>query len=187
MKNNVIILSFSSRKAGNCEGIAAFISRIYTSAQVYKLSDFQIQPCGTCQYECFRQRENCPHFDDMEYRLLDDICHSAIAFFIVPNYCDFPCANFFIFNERSQCYFQDRPEQLERYLNVPKKFIVVSNGDQKNFREAFTQHSAEEPEILFLSARKYGKTSIQGDLLDAKEARTDLSAFLGESGGLHFT
>ena len=38
------------------------------------------------------------------------ITDSDLSYFIVPNYCDYPCANFFIFNERSQCFFQHHPE-----------------------------------------------------------------------------
>ena len=94
------------------------------------------------------------------------------AVFIVPNYCDYPCANFFIFNERSQCHFQGHGELLERYLNVPKKFIVVSNTGRENFVQAFRYHVAENigPDILFLSAKTYGKNSTDGDLLDAPDA-----------------
>lgn len=179
MENKTIIVSFSSRYNGNCGNIAGFIADNCPNSQVYRFSDFQIHPCGACHYECFNQRESCPYFDDIEYKLLDDICGSEMAYFVVPNYCDYPCANFFIFNERSQCYFQGRPELLERYLDVPKKFVVISNGGQQNFRETFMQHTAEEPIILFLSAKHYNQNSINGKLLDSNRARADLNAFLG--------
>lgn len=35
-----------------------------------------------------------------------------MVYFSLPNYCNYPCANFFIFNERSQCYFQRQPKLL---------------------------------------------------------------------------
>ena len=103
-----------------------------------------------------------------------------MAYFVVPNYCDYPCANFFIFNERSQCYFQGHSELLEQYLNVPKKFIVVSNSTSENFRLAFTQHVYDEPEILILSAKRYEKNSISGSLVALDEVRTELEIFANE-------
>ncbi len=112
--------------------------------------------------------------------MLDTVCRSDRAVFVVPNYCDFPCANFFIYNERSQCYFQGHPERLEAYLNVPKRFIVVSGSESGNFAEAFQQHTGLEPEILFLSAKKYGKQSIGKNLLTSGQAVADLTKFLGE-------
>lgn len=172
------IVSFSSRKSGNCGNIAEFIKNELPNSDVYSFADIQISPCGNCNYECFRRREACPHFDDMEYRLLDTVCRSEAAYFVIPNYCDYPCSNFFIFNERSQCYFQGYPKLLDQYLNVPKKFIVVSNSISNNFRETFTQHSSCEPEILFLSANKFGKSSISGDLLDSDEACLQLKDFI---------
>lgn len=99
-----------------------------------------------------------------------------MAYFVVPNYCDYPCANFFIFNERRQCYFQNHPELEDRYLNIPKKFIVVNNTGQNHFQEVFAQHVVK-PEILFLSAMYYGKVSIQGDIITSEDAKRDLAAF----------
>lgn len=173
----VTIVSFSGRKNGNCSCIAQRIQEIILNANILSFSDISIQPCGRCEYECFQSRENCPYFDDPECSILDAICHSDMVYFVVPNYCDHPCGNFYIFNERSNCFFQGREDLLERYLKVPKKFIVVSNSVCENFQETFTQHTNEEPDILFLSARALGKRSIDGDLLDTT-ARETLERFL---------
>ena len=136
MEKNVIIVSFSSRNHGNCEQISNQIRASYdkqTNVLHYKFSDFEIQPCGKCHYQCFKDNTACPYIGDMEYKLLDEICHSTMAYFVIPNYCDYPCANFFIFNERSQCYFQNHPERLDQYLQIRKKFIVVSNSKAESF------------------------------------------------------
>lgn len=174
----VTILSFSARNGGNCGKIADYLKDFLPDSQVLSFAALKIQPCGDCNYECFQNREACPYFQDMECQLLETITKSAQAIFVVPNYCDYPNANFFVFNERSQCYFQGRPELLEQYLAVPKKFIVVSNTGKANSREAFTQHTDQEPQILFLSAKQYGKSSIQGDLLPSELVETALRAFL---------
>lgn len=173
-----VMVSFSARKQGNCSKILDFCSKIMKNTSVFSFSDFSVSPCGSCDYECFRSREACPHIHDMEFRILDAICRADSAVFIVPNYCDYPNANFFIFNERSNCYFQGHPELLDQYLKVPKKFVVISNTFQTNFREAFLQHTDQEPDILFLSAKSFGKSSISGDILESAEAVSDLETFL---------
>lgn len=174
----VTVISFSGRKNGNCSRIAEIIQCTVPNANILSFSNMHIQPCGKCEYECFHVRESCPYFSDPECDLPDTICKSEMAYFIVPNYCDHPNANFFIFNERSNCYFQGRKDLLEQYLNVPKKFVVVSNSGSENFREAFTQHTNEEPDILFLSAKAFEKRSINGDLMDCTAARAALKEFL---------
>lgn len=175
------LLSFSSRPAGNCAAIAAELRR-YAPGEVTvrRFSDFTIAPCGRCGCECFRSREDCPNFGDPVYGLYDAVTRSDFAYFIVPNYCDYPCANFFAFNERSQCYFQGRQALLEQYLSVRKKFVVVSSTGRENFVTAFRYHvpENEEPDILFLSAKQFRKVSIRGDLMDAPEARETLRQFM---------
>ncbi len=61
---------------------------------------------------------------------MEAIVRSEITYFIVPNYCDYPCSNYYVFNERSQCYFQGKPALLDDYLKVPKRSIVVSNTNE---------------------------------------------------------
>lgn len=179
MKKKAIIVSFSSRNGGNCEQIGEYIRGLCgDSAKIYRFTDFSIHPCGGCRYECFTDNRSCPYFDDMEYKLLEEISASDKTYFVLPNYCDFPCAHFFIFNERSQCYFQKHEERLEAYLRVPKQFIVVSNTGKKNFIEAMRQHTDGEPEILFLSAKRYGKLSIAGNILESENAKSDIREFL---------
>ena len=134
-----------------------------------------------CGYECFTDRSKCPYYSDMEYRLLDAVTNSDLTYFILPNYCDYPCANYFVFNERSQCYFQGHPELLEAYEKVPKRAIVVSNTNEDNFKTALAYQSYKEPDILFLSAKEYGKDSIRGDLLTSEEALKNIRQFIRRS------
>lgn len=119
----VCIVPFSGRPGGNCSRIAEIIRQKEREAAVYDFSALSITPCGCCNYECFQQREKCPHFSDPEFTICEAIANSDLAYFIVPNYCDYPCANFFIFNERSQCYFQHREDLLNQYLAVRKNSL----------------------------------------------------------------
>ena len=179
----ICVISFSGRSGGNCSSIAGEIENFWLGKEeieVFDFSTFEISPCGRCSYACFKERESCPYFGDSEFTICDTITNSSFTYFVVPNYCDYPCANFFIFNERSQCYFQRHHELLERYLAVKKKFIVVSNTGRDNFTTAFRYHVPEgyEPDLLFLAAKKFGRVSIHGDLMASDEAQAAVRRFI---------
>ena len=176
-----VIVAFSSRSNGNCSQIGKLISSLTQEPVLFDFSEFDVHPCSRCAPECFAAREKCPYFEDKEYEILEAIVHSAMAYFVIPNYCDYPCANYYIFNERSQCFFQGRPDLLEAYLNIPKRSIVISNTNQDNFIQVLTYQSNKEPEILFLSAKEYGKTSISGDLLTSETALEHIRQFVSGS------
>lgn len=175
MKTKIVV--FSSRKCGNCEHIAQYIKEnLIHNCDIFYFSEHSIVPCGQCRYECFDSF--CPHANDGEVGLLENICRSDKTIFVLPNYCDYPCANFFIFNERSNGFFQGQAERLEQYLRVPKKFIVVSGSQSEHFMEAFWQHSDREPEILFLSAKACGTTSIGTVLMQSELAQNLVKEFI---------
>ncbi len=69
---------------------------------------------------------------------------------------------------------------LEKYENVRKRAVVVSNTSEENFTRALSYQSYERVEILFLSAKKYGKNSIIGDLLTDKRVVSKLKEFIGK-------
>lgn len=176
----ICIISFSGRENGNCGSIAKELEKLYKNdVKIYDFSAITVTPCTSCCYECFNSGENCPYFADSVFEIYDDITKSDLTYFIVPNYCDYPCALFFAFNERSQCYFQKRQDRLDKYLAAKKKFIVVSNTNRDNFIAAFRYHIEEnsQPDILFLEARRFHKISIFGDLMKSEEARETVKQF----------
>ncbi|MCH5151853.1 MAG: hypothetical protein J1F65_04255 [Clostridiales bacterium] len=175
---SVCIVSFSSRKNGNCDRISEFVSSLYPNAKRYNFSKVKVNACGDCKYQCFERGDKCPHARDKEREILDAITNSELSIFIVPNYCDYPCSNYFVFNERGICYFQKNDELLTKYLEVPKKFIVVSNTNQDHFRQAFRYQTSGEPDVLFLAAYEHGKISTDGDLITSSEVTEDLREFL---------
>ena len=176
------VISFSGRRDGNCSAVAQSVRDALSgrdSVQYFDCSALALTPCGGCGGECFQARERCPYFDDPVFGMYDAVTRSSMSYFVVPNYCDYPCANFFLFNERSQCYFQGRPELLEQYERAPKKFIVVSNTGRDNFITAFQYHTGDAPpDVLFLSARRFGKVSIRGDLMGSPDARAEVLRFI---------
>ena len=131
----ICIINFIGRVVGNCKSIADFICEKYKGEDVkrFDFNRINLTPCGKCNAECFQKRESCPYFAEGAYKIYDSITNADLTYFILPNYCDYPCANYFIFNERSQCYFQGREDLLVQYLSVNKKFIVISNTNRTNF------------------------------------------------------
>ncbi len=117
----------------------------------------------------FYKQRCVPPYRGQHFCLYDKICSSDSVLFIIPNYCDYPCSNFFVFNERSNCYFQQHPELLNRYLETDKKFIVISNTNTTHFEEILSQQVSEQPRILFLP-KAFGKNSIDGNILESPEA-----------------
>jgi len=172
----ITIVNFSSRKDGNCEKILELLANHFQKSPVktFSFCDKEIKGCGKCSnYNCFKN-DSCSINDGL-MQLFDDITNSEFAYFIIPNYCDFPCSNYFIFNERSCGYFNGKKELLDKYIKVKKKFIVISNSKNSNFKKILNYQieSFIEPSILFLSNDKFDCKSLDGNLL-SKKAAVDL-------------
>ena len=182
----ICIINFSGRENGNCSDIADVIVQAecdehdVTRYDIYAL---EMSPCGGCVYDCFENSANCPYIDDDIYKIYASICSSDMVYYIVPNYCDYPNAFFFIFNERSQCFFQGKPDKLEQYANINKKFIVLSNTEKENFRHAFKYHVSESSSVdaLFLSAKSFGMNSTNGRLMKSNEAKQIVEEYIRQA------
>ena len=176
------VISFSSRADGNCAAIAGCVQETLGAEGLtrFDFSGLSVHGCGACHCECFRQREACPYFADDAFRLNEAAALADRAVFIVPNYCDFPCSNFFLFNERSQCCFNGHAELADRYLAVPKKFIVVSNTGRENFSGGVPGPCADRNGAgCLLPARGgYHRISLDGDLMTCEPARAAVRDFL---------
>lgn len=179
-KNNFIIIRFSSRGSGNCAAISQKIKEFHETEHSieYIVDQTVVQTCGNCDYECLMPGKLCPNLSEKQAELMEAICNARLVYFIVPNYCGFPCANYFAFNEKSVGFFNNSEDLLEKYLAVPKRFIVVSNSKGDIFKEAMQQQTNMEPDILYMSCKKYGKRSIDGNIMDSSVAAVDLEEFL---------
>ena len=180
MNKKVSILCFSGRKDENCAQIAEFIEQFYmrTNVHSFVIDGQNFAPCGGCSYECLKPGQLCPNLTQQQKQIMDSVCESDLVYFVVPNYCGYPCANYFAFNERSVGYFNMDRALMDRYMNAAKRFIIVSNSEGPNFKAAMQQQTNCEPEILYLKTRSYQKQSIAGDLLTSEAAKADLTAFL---------
>lgn len=180
MAKNIVLIRFSSREKGNCKAIAEHISTFYSAERVYSyfVDADTFQPCSHCDYECLHSEKVCPYVNAVQKEIMDAISNADLAYFIVPNYCGYPCANYFAFNERSVGYFNLDRERMQKYMAVQKRFIIVSNTEGDNFANAMRQQVNGEPDILYLKSAKYSKRSIAGDLMESTAAIDDLNAFL---------
>lgn len=167
----ITIINFSNRQSGNCGNIAKMLQNNLKDSKIYNFGELNDKTCGKCDYQCLKTDKKCIHIDQIN-ELYESIVKSKCTYFIVPNYCDFPCANFFIFNERSCGYFAQDENKLNAYLSAKKKFIVVSNSNEENFKKAFSYQVNDEKDldILFLSAKKFKLNSLDGNLMDNENA-----------------
>lgn len=180
----VCIINFSGRQNGNCHDVAKIIEQsLITEHEVtlYEMCDLNINPCGKCGYECFNENEYCPYADDDVKIIYSSIDLSDSVYYVIPNYSDYPNAYFYAYNERSQSIFSfQSPDLYERYLQTDKKFIVISNTEEENFKRAFKYHVPENREVnvLFLAAKTFDKGSVRGGLMESERARQIVVDFI---------
>lgn len=178
MKKNITILSFSGRTNGNCAGVSSYLKNYHSQTNVRHFVIHDLLPCGNCNYACLRPNIRCLELSAEYIEAMDAACSSDLIYYVLPNYCGFPCAAYFSFNEHSVGYFNLDRGLLNRYMAIKKRFIVISNTETDQFKSALQQQTIEDPEILYLKSSKYKKNSIAGDLLSSEEAQNDLKAFL---------
>lgn len=163
----ISIINFSNRKNGNSESISKFLKELYIDEEVkcYTFSSLNIEQCGKCSYGCLKENKKCLYKDRI-YNIYRNICNSDICYYVIPNYCDYPCSNFFIFNERGCGYFNKSEAKLNKYLNVKKKFVVITNSNTENFLNILKYHTIEKPDVLFISPKKFGLSSVSDIVLN---------------------
>ena len=100
--NNFIIIRFSSRGSGNCAAISRKIKEFHGNENSieYIVNQTVVQSCGNCDYECLTPGKFCPNLSEKQAELMDAICNARLVYFVVPDYCGFPCANYFAFNKK---------------------------------------------------------------------------------------
>jgi len=172
---NISIVNFSGRRNGNCHDISRFIEQILLAKHeviLFEMCNLEFSPCGKCDYECFDGEKICPYADDDIAGVYAAICIFDLVYCVVPNYIDYPNAYYFAFNERKQGFFAQYSDLLKRYLRVPKKFIVVSNTHQDNFRKILGQ------DILFMSSQDFEVGGVLGGMMRSDKAREIIKGFI---------
>ena len=180
--NQITILNFSGRNNGNCSAISDYIKTFCANTDVSAFHiDQNYGSCGGCNYECLIPGTMCPKRDVVQNEIMDAMGASDLIYYIVPNYCGLPCANYYAFNERCTGYFNMDRELMKKFQSIQRRFVVVSNTETDAFVQAMKMQSGTDPEILYMKTGKYGKRSTAGDILESEAARADLESFLSQA------
>ncbi len=178
----IVVVNFSSRKDGNCYRISGVIKKHYKEKKVkiFNFYENTYVSCGHCNYECFKKR--CIVNDGIN-EIFKSIVQSEETIFVLPNYLDYPNSNYFLFTERSLGFFNGNKELQNRYLEIEKKFIIISNSCHINFRNALLNHVKEgvKPEILYFNAKKFNQNPLDGALMSDIEAENLVHDFLNNN------
>ncbi|MDF2698686.1 MAG: hypothetical protein K0Q49_242 [Haloplasmataceae bacterium] len=173
-KSNIILINFSSRvEKGNSYSISQYIKEklnIYNKNITVKQFNFynlNVNKCGVCDYQCFKNTNDCPVLKDDIKSIYEEIINSNLCIYIIPIYSDYPCSNFFLFRERSQCIFSNE-NIYEQYLKVNKRFIIIGNTGieqtmmilKNDFKDTFSSNL-----ITNVKSIDVGEKSTRGNLI----------------------
>ena len=165
----VSIINFSGHHKGNGENISLYMSEYMKKKKIdvedIGFSDIDAHGCGICEYECFTKDRHCPYMEDGIVHIYKTIASSDFCFFIIPNYSDVPCSNYFIFRERSQCVVDNNLWQ--QYAKTKKHFIVISSTSRDYFISLLKNEIIDqELNITFFNSNDVGSKTISGDFLE---------------------
>lgn len=173
-----LIISFSGRSGGNCDGIAEFIRK--SGDKVIHIREQDIHPCSGCEYECFRGI--CRYRDDDAYGIYSEMCDYEKVILIVPMYCGNPCSLYFSFKERCQDYFMhnDNDDEIIRRLHIIG--VYGSEKDTPDFipcLEKWFHGSPYQGRVLGIQRHIYVQ-KMTDSVLDVAEIRNQIEAFFAQ-------
>jgi multimeric flavodoxin WrbA len=182
----ISIISFSGRvQKGNCYEISLYLKKKlmneFTDVHIFFLSESNIHNCSHCEYECFSEAGNCPYDLDDIKKIYNQIQKSDMSFFVIPIFSGFPCSNFFIFNERSQCFFSSN-RQYDEYLKIPQKYIIIGNTGFSNAKNIICYDSIKKDNLnqnfLNICSKEVDEKSIKGNLIEYKSISDKIDIWL---------
>jgi len=179
----VVGLNFSSRINGNCYSCVDYCLKSFKGkgydAEVINFFDYEVNPCGSCAYQCFYTGK-CIKTDDAK-ELFRKLTAADIIIYAAPTFGGHLASSFFILSERENGIFRSGQDYDADYLKKIN-FIVIGNlsdGADMAFHEAFYGFTNKDfyPESILLSAKEYGKHSINGDLIEDESVRNKLEKY----------
>lgn len=179
----VVGIAFSSREKGNCTRFSDYCLNIAKNyghqTELINLSKYNIQGCDDCDYRCF-ENEGCCKNDDTS--LLYKRCFDADkVIFAIPTFGGHLSSAYFRFAERSQGIFKNEDEYENKFLKKINLIVIgnLTSGGDMALHEALYCFSNRNfyPESILIQSREYGKSSINGDLIEVIEVRNRLERF----------
>ncbi|ERJ11511.1 flavodoxin family protein [Haloplasma contractile] len=182
--SKVINVVFSPRKNGNCADAATYNKNIlnkkgYQVETIY-LYDYDINPCGNCDYHCFKEG-NC-NIDDDVYSIYQKLMGADYIMYYIPTFAGHLSSMYFMFHEREQGIFSDNDHEYNHAYMKKIHIIVIGNsiaGGDLALTEALSSFkNMYQPETLLLSSRDYNASSIKGNLINNDDVKHRLNLFV---------
>lgn len=171
-----LIISFSGRKAGNCDQIAQYLQS--ENDKIIYLREMNIHPCMNCEYECFQSE--CKYRDDDIYAIYDSMCCYDKVIFIIPMYCGNPSSLYFIFNERCQDYFMHN----DCYEEIMEKLYMIGIYGSKQETPDFVSMlekefdcRAKQKHVLGIERHRYNQ-KMHDSILEIEDVKKKIHQFL---------
>jgi multimeric flavodoxin WrbA len=180
----VVGLNFSSRINGNCYNCVDYcLKRIKSrgyEVEIINFFNYEVNPCGLCDYQCF-QTEKCIKTDDAK-ELFEKLTNADIIIYAIPTFGGHLASSFFILSERENGIFRSRLDYYDvDYLRKINLIVIgnLSSGADMALHEAFYGFTNKDfyPESILLSAKEYGRRSINGDLIEDELVRYKLEKY----------
>lgn len=171
-----LIISFSGRKSGNCDQIAAFAAA--PGDRVVYFRELGALPCSGCEYQCFDGE--CPYRADGVYALYQNMTHCDRVILIVPMYCGNPASLYFAFLERGQDYFMHHDvwdALVERLYIIGVYGSREASPDFIPCLEKWFEGTPYQNRVLGVERHRYGQ-KLGDQILDVPEVRQQIQAFL---------
>lgn len=182
MLKKICIISYSSRKNGNCSRTAEYIAHAFEkSSRLYQISevcfsDINFHICGHCDYECFH--DMCKYDNDDICQIYRTMLESDLILQVIPIYGGLPCSNYFIMNERAQgALHGDEYEKLEHIRN---KYVIIGNTGTEITKDIIYQSAGKlsEEDFLVLRSNDVGERSYKGNLMEYNYYQEQMDGFL---------
>jgi multimeric flavodoxin WrbA len=172
-------LAFSARKRGNCLNCTEYVLNKLGEqgfqTEIINAFDCRIAPCSNCDYECFapelnREKKGCPIRDDVP-KIYGKMKKADVIVLAVPTYGGKAAGLYCAFTERGQAVFKNYEEFKDTILTKIVGLIVVGNvpagGDIAYHTVVLDHRDCEHPPCsILLQAAEYGRSSLQGNLID---------------------
>jgi len=172
------LVNFSGRQnKGNSYFVSSFIGEYLTQLEYetnsFHFAELEVNPCSKCSYECFEDITSCPYSSDDLVNIYTNLCKANLQIFIIPNYSEWPCSNYFAFNERGQCFFDD--QKYIEYQEADKLFVILSNTSSDNIMNVISSNhpGLSIENFIVVRSRDYNQSSIKGNLSDNQIFRED--------------
>lgn len=172
-----LIISFSGRENGNCDGISEYIAS--KGDTIIHLRNLNIHDCSGCKYECFNG--HCKYRKDDIYNLYESMLSYDKVFLIVPMYCGNPSSLYYKFNERCQDFFMHNEDSYETI--VSKLYIIGIYGDRAKTPDfipclsKWFECTQINNHVLGIERHRFSQ-NIADNILDVGEVKNMITCFI---------